>query len=311
MDSATSRKTAEELKQAEIRKQIALLQAQLSNDSTSETALAHQLPSSPKRKRPSTSVLVPETPSKKKKVARHESERQRQATPVAIPSSGRAAPGSVPKAGPSFLLLRDRASAAPTPSSTVLQRLAKAHKQKNASSEQEVVATRSAAFSARPPPPAPGDHPTRREEDMTVIEDLPLGPAEHKPPFDDPRFERLEPNSGIRLSSRVLPHADFQDHLRGRYYLSPSKLYSVVRLLPNKQGYDVPVSGDWVTIAVVAERGKMKYTQAPVGVTHDDKLKQDGDQDKMDELPSLDTPSAQAGSSRPPPYQKRQKRPEE
>ncbi|TBU51989.1 hypothetical protein BD310DRAFT_862590 [Dichomitus squalens] len=147
---------------------------------------------------------------------------------------------------------------------------------------------------------------------MTVIEDLPLGPAEHKPPFDDPHFERLEPNSGIRLSSRVLPHEDFQDHLRGRYYLSPSKLYSVVRLLPNKQGYDVPVSGDWVTIAVVAERGKMKYTQAPpVGVTHDDKLKQDGDQDKMDELPSLDTPSAQAGSSRPPPYQKRQKRPEE
>ena len=52
----------------------------------------------------------------------------------------------------------------------------------------------------------------------------------------------------------MIPHDDFQDYLRGRYYLSPSKLYSVVRLLPNKQGYDVPVCGDWLTIAVVAER---------------------------------------------------------
>ena len=67
-------------------------------------------------------------------------------------------------------------------------------------------------------------------------------------------------------SSRSIPHEDLQDHLRGRYYLSPSRLYSAVRLLPNKQAYDVPVSGDWVTVAVVAERGEMKYTRAPVAV---------------------------------------------
>ena len=55
----------------------------------------------------------------------------------------------------------------------------------------------------------------------------------------------------------------------------------------------------------------MKYTQAPVGIAHDDKLSQAGDQDRMDELPSLDAPPAQSGPSRPPPFQKRQKRQEE
>ena len=74
----------------------------------------------------------------------------------------------------------------------------------------------------------------------------------------------------IQPSSRTTPHDDLQDYLRGRYYLSPSKLYSVIRLSPNKQGYDVPVEGDWVTIAVVAERGPMRYTKAPVGVGRDD-----------------------------------------
>lgn len=92
--------------------------------------------------------------------------------------------------------------------------------------------------------------------------------------------------------------------------MSPSKLYSVVRLLPSKQGYDVPVSCDWLTIAVVAERGKMKYTQAPVGLTRDDKVNQEGDQDRMDALPALDNPPAQSGSFRPPPFQRR-KKPEE
>ena len=91
-------------------------------------------------------------------------------------------------------------------------------------------------------------------------------------------------------SSRTMPHEDFQDYLRGRYYLSPSKLYSVVRLSPNKQGYDVPVEGDWVTIAVVAERGPVKYSRAPVGVGQDDKAKLSDEEDdvkdlKLDELP--------------------------
>lgn len=63
-----------------------------------------------------------------------------------------------------------------------------------------------------------------------------------------------------------MPYEDLQDHLRGRYYLPPSRLYSAIRLLPDKQGYDVPVPGDWITIAVVAERGPVKFTRAPVAV---------------------------------------------
>jgi len=38
-------------------------------------------------------------------------------------------------------------------------------------------------------------------------------------------------------------------------------LYSIVRLSPNRQGYDVPVDGDWVTIAVIAERGDISVSR--------------------------------------------------
>jgi hypothetical protein len=66
-------------------------------------------------------------------------------------------------------------------------------------------------------------------------------------------------------SSRIISHSDVQEYLTGRFYLSPSRLYSSVRLLPNKQGYEVPVAGDWVTICVIAERGPVKYSKAPIG----------------------------------------------
>jgi minichromosome maintenance protein 10 len=71
-----------------------------------------------------------------------------------------------------------------------------------------------------------------------------------------------------------------QDHLRGRYYLSPSLLYSAIRLLPDKQGYDVPVSGDWITIAVVAERGPLKFSRPPVTIGPDDGIEKREDDGK-------------------------------
>lgn len=40
--------------------------------------------------------------------------------------------------------------------------------------------------------------------------------------------------------------------------------------MPDKQGYDVPVPGDWITIAVVAERGPIKFTRAPVTIEAED-----------------------------------------
>jgi minichromosome maintenance protein 10 len=68
--------------------------------------------------------------------------------------------------------------------------------------------------------------------------------------------------------SRQLPHEDLQAYMTGRYYISPSKLYSVVRAQPGAQGqaYDVPVVGDWVTIAVVAGRSPVRISRAPVAV---------------------------------------------
>ena len=40
----------------------------------------------------------------------------------------------------------------------------------------------------------------KRDENLILVEDLELGAVEHNDPFDDPDFEKLEPNSGIRLS---------------------------------------------------------------------------------------------------------------
>jgi hypothetical protein len=39
-----------------------------------------------------------------------------------------------------------------------------------------------------------------RDDRLVLMEELEPGPYEHKPPFDDPLFERFEPHSGIRLA---------------------------------------------------------------------------------------------------------------
>ncbi len=61
--------------------------------------------------------------------------------------------------------------------------------------------------------------------------------------------------------------------MTARYYLSPSRLYSMVHLRADKQGYDVPLFGDWVTIAVIAERGPVKFTRAPVTLDPEEQRK--------------------------------------
>lgn len=38
-----------------------------------------------------------------------------------------------------------------------------------------------------------------RDERLALVEKLELGPRHFEPPFGDPNFEQLEPNSGIRL----------------------------------------------------------------------------------------------------------------
>lgn len=67
-----------------------------------------------------------------------------------------------------------------------------------------------------------------------------------------------------------MPHEEFSEYLRGRYYLSPSKLYSVVRPAANRQGYDVPVEGEWVTVAVVATKGDIRISHSTRAIADDE-----------------------------------------
>lgn len=64
-----------------------------------------------------------------------------------------------------------------------------------------------------------------------------------------------------------------------------------MRLTSDKQGYDVPVDGDWVTIAVVAERGPLRYSRAPVGVGRDGQEHLSDKEDTLDDL-SVDANNA-------------------
>ncbi|KAJ7452095.1 hypothetical protein B0H11DRAFT_1876737 [Mycena galericulata] len=265
MESLVSKERAEKLKKAELKRQIAALQAQVGElpDSDSESSG----PSSPKRRK-LDEVLAPSTPSPKKKplVAKSASlQSSRHASKSFNSSYGPAGSATINNPSEEFVPVKPAAS-------NVLSKLASAKRRAVDAAEAEPL-IRSAAFTDAPVAPDPvasGSTAPQRDERLAIVEDFEVGPADHKPPFDDPHFNHVEPNSGIRLSSRIVPHEDLQDHLRGRYYLSPSRLYSAVRLLPDKQGYDVPVAGDWITIAVVAERGPYKYSKAPVGITQDE-----------------------------------------
>lgn len=57
-----------------------------------------------------------------------------------------------------------------------------------------------------------------------------------------------------------MAHSTVQDQLYGRFHLTPSMLYSVIRMSRDGATYDIPVEGEWVTIAVVAERGEVRVS---------------------------------------------------
>lgn len=75
-----------------------------------------------------------------------------------------------------------------------------------------------------------------------------------------------------------------QEYLRGRYYISPSRLYSVARLTQNRQAYEVPVAGDWVTIAVIAERGQISVSRVSAKAEADEDISdtEDGSLEALD-----------------------------
>ncbi|KAH7882687.1 hypothetical protein F5I97DRAFT_1931298 [Phlebopus sp. FC_14] len=283
MEASAHRAEEERQKQLEIRRQIKLLQSQLTDLPDDE-----QLCQSPKRKQPGATLLAPATPSprKKRRVEQVAHGRKGPAPTTSRPiDRPREHDGSRRTGGNTSASSHTAPQHVKPAPSNVLSKLSGLSNRSNEHHEATPLLrstdlaknTRPEALSSMPMAKEP-EHETsliankapQRDDHLAIIEELEMGPVDHKPPPDDPLFERLEPNSGIRLSSRSLPHEDLQEYLRGRYYLSPSCLYSCVRLLPNKSGYDVPVAGDWVTIAVVAERGPIRTTRAPVDITPGD-----------------------------------------
>ncbi|GJJ09350.1 hypothetical protein Clacol_003572 [Clathrus columnatus] len=115
----------------------------------------------------------------------------------------------------------------------------------------------------------------KRAADLTLLENIPCGPIDHKPTADDPHFARLEPYTGIHLSKRTLPYEALQSHFEGRYFLNFSKLYSVVREVPGSRGtkYEVPTDGEWITIGILAERGEIKFTNVVGSSNYEDDTK--------------------------------------
>ncbi|KIJ47326.1 hypothetical protein M422DRAFT_45867 [Sphaerobolus stellatus SS14] len=206
-------------------------------------------PSTPsKRKQEGTMVIAVNTPSPKKRKLDNLYVLQ------PITSQNKAALVSKPN--------RPVLPEAPPPKpSNLLQNLARIHMKSTTATVEPVE--RSTGFTDAAVPsqePARKSSAPERDNRLALVERLEPGPLEHKPPVDDPEFQLLEPYSGIRLTSRRLSHDLLQEHFTGRYYLSPSLLYSVIRPLPSNQGYDVPVAGDWITIAVIAKRGEIMFT---------------------------------------------------
>jgi minichromosome maintenance protein 10 len=78
-----------------------------------------------------------------------------------------------------------------------------------------------------------------------------------------------------------MSHAKVQDYLYGRYSLTPAMLYSIIRLSRDGATYDLPVEGDWLTIAVVAERGEVKISGTKNTSKNDDDDDGDDDEDEV------------------------------
>ncbi|KAH8112086.1 hypothetical protein DFH11DRAFT_1609582 [Phellopilus nigrolimitatus] len=264
MSSSTSSASKEELK-----RQIAALQAQLSGQPES--------PPAKKRRTNEATILAPATPSPRKNV---DARRDRAQSPTNFTRRAQQLAKPIPplKSGSKSKANPQRVPAAHEPAPSTLVSQLKSLNPCKKEDREPIARTEGFAEKPVPLPPITGAaaNVPVRDDRLAIVEELEMGPAEHKPIPDDPHFEKVEPNSGIRLKSRVLPHSALQDHLFGRYFLPPSLLYSVVRLQPNKQAYEVPVEGDWVTIAVVAERGDVKFTSGPGNSAHGKRSEEDG-----------------------------------
>ncbi|KAI0298475.1 hypothetical protein B0F90DRAFT_1669056 [Multifurca ochricompacta] len=259
MESSTSRGQKELLRQQSIQRQIAQLQAQLSDPNASsytytipppEHAYGREIA---KRKQSNATVLAPSSPEHKK----------RKIDPALLPHK----PNK--NAAANDYLNRDNLGKYQGTNRTTTTIAPNAERPQPPAGPSNVLSKLS-ALSKRETSPVDPDAPVRtssfadkaswaaaRDDRLMLIEELEPGPYRHKPPLDDPSFERLEPHSGIRLASRNLSHEDLEAYLTG-VITSPHPDYIPCQV------YDVPVVGDWVTIAVVAERSPIRVSRAPV-----------------------------------------------
>ncbi|KAG8948967.1 hypothetical protein FRC04_009168 [Tulasnella sp. 424] len=262
MDSHKTEAISNRAKAERILHQVQLLKNQLPDEYRS---LVDVLPLSPKRKALSdsdkASVLIAGSPSpKKRRLDLQQSEQpSRPSTSRQHPTSHTQTTTSAPKPKP-----------IPKLDLTVPQ-----HRPSTAA--DSVMAYVKGDLDEYDGPGIPGS--SKRDETLAVVEDLELGPKEFDAPADDPEWNKVEPYSAIRLSSRKMPHEDIQELMRARYYVSPSRLYSIIR--PNKQrsGYDVAVEGDYVIIAVVAERGEIQVSQIQASSVDEDESLEQKDED--------------------------------
>ncbi|GAA5891510.1 hypothetical protein JCM8208_007307 [Rhodotorula glutinis] len=100
-----------------------------------------------------------------------------------------------------------------------------------------------------------------RRRDGTYIETVQMGSRDFVAPSDDPTWERVEPYSGIRLRERLLPHAELDMLLDGRYHLTPSQVYSLARIDSRKRidlDPDV-IDSDFVVIGVLAWKDEVRF----------------------------------------------------
>ena len=94
-----------------------------------------------------------------------------------------------------------------------------------------------------------------------------------------------------------MSHAAVQAHLDSRYYLPPTLLYSVIRLSRDGSTYDLPVEGDWLTIAVVAERGEVKISGTKQTSANDDD--DDDDVEEDEDNSAAKPPTKNTGPTKP------------
>ncbi|KAI6115004.1 hypothetical protein EV401DRAFT_2058355 [Pisolithus croceorrhizus] len=239
MQSSTHRAETERQRQLEIRRQIKALQTQLTDLPGGNVLL------SPERKRTGSVLLAPSTPSPRKKRRLGNLNQGRK-----LPTTGSA---RNPRESNGQANANGHTSVPPPVSrSTTAASIIKCPPE---TFEFPQTACPTMRLLMNPP-----THVPERDDNLAIVEELRMGPIDHKAPPDDPPFRALRTliPAFVFRTTRSLSHEDLQEYLRGRYYLSPSRLYSCIRLLPNKSGYDVPSDRFWSVFEIFCNMGERR-----------------------------------------------------